>query len=233
MPHVVIVGGGLSGLAVAFRLRQAAPDAAITVLEPNDRPGGNVGTEDHNGFRIERGPNGFLDRTPSVPNLCRDLGIAEHIIPASEGARKNRFLFLGGKLRKMPRGPLGLLFTSLLSTRGKWKLVTEPWRKSTPTSSDESVAQFVARRAGKEAADVFADALVTGIHGGDPALLSVAATFPRLPTRSRQRDPRLQPRREETQGRREGTRRAAARPHADVVVPQRHAVAHGRAGGHA
>ncbi len=46
---------------------------------------------------------------------------------------------------------------------------------------EESVAQFVTRRAGKQAADIFADALVTGIHGGDPTLLSVAATFPRLP----------------------------------------------------
>ena len=64
MPHVVIVGGGLTGLSVAFRLKQVAPDVSVTVLEPRDRPGGNIGTEDHNGFRVERGPNGFLDRTP-------------------------------------------------------------------------------------------------------------------------------------------------------------------------
>src|SRR5699024_1343841 len=52
--------------------------------------------------------------------------------------------------------------------------------------ADESVAAFVTRRAGKEAADVFADALVTGIHGGDPELLSVAAAFPRLPVMERE-----------------------------------------------
>lgn len=191
MSHVVIVGGGLTGLSVAFRLRQVAPGVSVTVLEPRERAGGNIGTDVHNGFRVERGPNGFLDRTPSVPNLCLDLGIAEHVIPASEGARKNRFLFLGGKLRKMPRGPLGLLFSSLLSFRGKMKLVTEPWRKppiadASGSFGDESIAEFVARRAGKEAADIFADALVTGIHGGDPALLSVAATFPRLPAMERE-----------------------------------------------
>jgi oxygen-dependent protoporphyrinogen oxidase len=186
MPHVIIVGGGLSGLSVAFRLRQVAPDVSVGVLESADRPGGNVGTEDHKGFRVERGPNGFLDRTPALPKLCRDLGLTDRLIPASEGARKNRYLFLGGKLRKMPGGPLGLLFTPLLSLRGKWKLITEPWRRSQIPEADESVAAFVTRRAGKEAADVFADALVTGIHGGDPELLSVAAAFPRLPVMERE-----------------------------------------------
>ncbi len=71
MPHVVIVGGGLSGLAVAYRLTGVVPGVAVTLLESRDRPGGNIGTEDHDGFRVERGPNGFLDRTPFVPQLCR------------------------------------------------------------------------------------------------------------------------------------------------------------------
>jgi protoporphyrinogen/coproporphyrinogen III oxidase len=192
MPRVVVVGGGLTGLSVAFRLKQLAPVASVTVLEPRDRPGGNVGTEDHNGFRVERGPNGFLDRTPFLPRLVADLSLADRLVAASEGSRKNRYLFLGGKLRKLPRGPLGLLFTPLLSLRGKWQLLTEPWRKppvaDAPGSppKDESVAEFVARRAGKQAADVFADALVTGIYAGDPARLSVAAAFPRLPVMERE-----------------------------------------------
>jgi oxygen-dependent protoporphyrinogen oxidase len=204
MPHVVIVGGGLTGLSVAFRLRQLAPAVSVTVLESHDRPGGNIGTEDHDGFRVEIGPNGFLDRLPFLPNLIRDLGISDRLVAASEGSRKNRYLYLHGKLRKLPRGPLGLLTTSLLSLRGKWQLLTEPWRKPPPgvhtpgsprasrerkrpePRKDESVAEFVTRRAGKEAADVFADALVTGIHGGDPAQLSVAATFPRLPQMERE-----------------------------------------------
>lgn len=187
MPHVVVVGGGLTGLSVAFRLRQLSPAVTVSVLEPRDRPGGNIGTEEHGGFRVERGPNGFLDRTPALPNLVRDLGLSDQLIAASEGSRKNRFLFLNGKLQKLPRGPLGLLTSPLLSPRGKWQLFTEPWRKrpaNVPT--DESIATFVTRRAGQQAADVFADALVTGIHGGDPAQLSVAATFPRLPIMERE-----------------------------------------------
>jgi oxygen-dependent protoporphyrinogen oxidase len=115
----------------------------------------------------------------------RDLGLSDRLIAASDGSRKNRYLFLDGKLRKLPRGPLGLLTTSLLTLRGKWQLITEPWRKSKPPEEDESILDFATRRAGKEAADIFADAIVTGIHGGDPALLSVAAAFPRLPEMER------------------------------------------------
>ncbi len=185
MPHVVVVGGGLTGLSVAFRLKQLAPSVSVTVLEPRDRAGGNIRTEDHDGFRVESGPNGFLDRTPSVPNLVRDLGLSDRLVAASEGSRKNRYLFLRGKLRKMPGGPFGLLTSGLLSIRGKWQLFTEPWRKALP-SPDESIAEFVSRRAGKEAADIFADALVTGIHAGDPNKLSVAAAFPRLPLMERE-----------------------------------------------
>jgi oxygen-dependent protoporphyrinogen oxidase len=187
MARVVIVGGGLSGLSVAFRLRRAAPAVALTVLEPRDRPGGNIGTEDHDGFRVERGPNGFLDRTPFLPDLVRDLGLSDRLVAASEGSRKNRYLFLRGRLRKLPGGPLGLVTSPLLSLRGKWQLLTEPWRKRPAhVPADESVAEFVTRRAGREAAAVFADALVTGIQAGDPAELSVAAAFPRLPQMERE-----------------------------------------------
>jgi len=186
MPHVVVVGGGLTGLSVAFRLKQFAPDVSVAVLEPRDRPGGNIGTEDYRGFRVERGPNGFLDRTPAVPDLVRDLGLSDKLLAASDGSRKNRYVFVGGKLCKLPRGPLGLLTTPLLSLRGKWQLITEPWRKTPIPDGDESIQDFATRRAGKEAADIFADALVTGIHGGDPAMLSVAAAFPRLPVMERE-----------------------------------------------
>ncbi|MDY3555956.1 protoporphyrinogen oxidase [Gemmata sp. JC717] len=185
MPHVVVVGGGLSGLTVALRLKQFSPGTAVTVLEPRDRPGGNIYTESDRGFRVEHGPNGYLDRTPALPNLVRELGLEGQAIAASDGSRKNRYVFLRNKLRKLPGGPLGLLTTSLLSLRGKWQLLAEPWRKTPPPGHEETIQEFVTRRAGSEAANVFADALVTGIHGGDPALLSVSAAFPRLPVMER------------------------------------------------
>lgn len=182
MKRVVIVGGGLSGLAAAFRIREAHPTYTVTLLEARTRLGGNIGTDRIGGFTVERGPNGLFDAKPHAVQLCRDLGLGDCLIPASEGSRKNRFLFVNGKLHRLPGDPLGLLFSPVLSFGGKVRMLTEPFHKR-PTNApdDESVAAFARRRFGKEAADVFVDALVTGIHAGDSERLSVSAAFPRLP----------------------------------------------------
>src|SRR5262245_13229146 len=102
MARIVIVGGGISGLALAFRLEQALPDAAVTVLERDTRPGDKVSTEHHDRFAVEVGPNGFLDDKPATKTLCRDLGIDKQLTSASDAARRNRFLFHEGKLRLLP-----------------------------------------------------------------------------------------------------------------------------------
>ncbi len=83
-PRVVIIGAGVSGLATAYRLGQARPGVAVTVLEADGRPGGKVWTEERDGFRLEWGPNGFLDGKPHVARLCRDLGLAGELVAASE-----------------------------------------------------------------------------------------------------------------------------------------------------
>ena len=72
MPRVVIVGAGISGLALAYRLGQARPDVEVIVLERDDRPGGKIWTHREAGFQVEAGPNGFLDTKPTTLNLCRD-----------------------------------------------------------------------------------------------------------------------------------------------------------------
>ncbi len=180
MTKVVIIGGGLTGLACAFWLRRRCPAWEVHVLEARERPGGNIGTEEHHGFRVERGPNGFLDRSPALPELLKDLGLDGECVAASAASRKNRYLFVDNQLRRLPSGPLGLLTTSLLSWRDKWELLAELWRRPRRDGADESVYDFVARRAGRRAAALFADALVTGIYGGDPRQLSVTACFPSL-----------------------------------------------------
>jgi oxygen-dependent protoporphyrinogen oxidase len=181
-PRFVIVGAGVSGLTLAWRLHRARPDARITVLEASGRPGGCVWTDRHpSGFVVENGPNGFLDNKPSTMALVRDLGLAGRLVPASESSGRKRYVFLNGRLHALPSSLLGFLRDPLLSWRGKLALLGEPlWRRNTPRHGDESVAAFAHRRAGREAAEVFADALVTGIHGGDPELLDVRAAFPRL-----------------------------------------------------
>jgi oxygen-dependent protoporphyrinogen oxidase len=180
MNRVVVVGAGISGLALACRLQQAAPSAEVTVLERQGRPGGTVWTEEHGGFRLETGPNGFLDTKPSTLALCRDLGLGDRLVAASEAAGRNRYLFLDGELRPLPNSFGSFLRSDLLSWRGKVALLAERFRRPRRDAADESVAAFARRRAGREVAEVFADALVTGIHAGDPELLSIRAAFPRL-----------------------------------------------------
>jgi oxygen-dependent protoporphyrinogen oxidase len=181
MSTVVIVGAGISGLAIAYRLHQADPALVIVVLEERARPGGTVWTERQDGYQVEIGPNGFLDNNPSTLTLCRDLGLAEQLLPASEGAMRNRYLFWKGSLRPLPNSLGSFLASPLLSWPAKFGLLAERFRRPRRQGDEESVEAFVQRRAGKEVAEVFADALVTGIYAGDPALLSVRAAFPRLP----------------------------------------------------
>lgn len=180
MPNFVIVGAGISGLSLAYRLQQIRPDAAITLLEQRDRPGGTAWTERRDGFQIEIGPNGFLDNKPSTLALCRDLGLGDQLLTASASASRKRFLFLDGRLHQLPNGLLSFLTSDLLSVRGKLAILTERFRRPRRDGVDESIAAFAHRRAGREAAEILADALVTGIHAGDPALLSIRATFPRV-----------------------------------------------------
>jgi oxygen-dependent protoporphyrinogen oxidase len=179
--RIVVVGGGLSGLSLAFRLRERLPAAQFTVLEKGHRPGGNITTVERDGFRIEGGPNGIFDAKPHTIQLCHDLGLGDRLIPASESSRKNRYLFLDGRLRPLPGSLWQFLASPVLSWRGKINLLLEKFRKRPAEApADESVAAFARRRGGEEVAKVLADAIVTGIHAGDPELLSVAAAFPRL-----------------------------------------------------
>jgi protoporphyrinogen/coproporphyrinogen III oxidase len=179
--RIVVVGGGISGLSAAYRIKKTTPNATVTLLEKLARTGGNIQTSQQDGFRYECGPNGFLDTKPSTIQLCRDLQLQHRLLAASEGSRKNRYLFLDGQLRVLPGSIGAFLRSRVLSWRGKLRLLTEKYRRRPKTApDDESIAEFATRRAGREVADVIADAMVTGIHAGDPHLLSVQACFPRV-----------------------------------------------------
>ena len=186
LKRIVIVGGGVSGLTLAYRLEQRLPDAEVVVLEQGPRLGGKVCTISRNGFRVEAGPNGFLDTNPAALDLCRELGIGDRLTAASEAAGRNRFLMLKGRLRMLPGSFLSFLASGVLSWRGKLDLLTERLRPPRRDDADESIDAFARRRAGREVAETLADAFVSGIHAGDPALLSVLAAFPRLAAMERE-----------------------------------------------
>ena len=179
-PRIVIVGAGISGLSVAYRLQQRLPTASITILEQAGRPGGTTWTLRQNGFLVEMGPNGFLDTKPTTLTLAREVGLGPQLVHASEAAGKNRYLFLGNGLKALPSSFGSFLRTDLLTWRGKLSLLWERFRTKRSGNGDESIDAFARRRAGPEAAEVFVDALVSGIYAGDPKLLSLPACFPRL-----------------------------------------------------
>jgi protoporphyrinogen/coproporphyrinogen III oxidase len=180
MPTVIIVGGGITGLTLAYRLQQAAPHTSVTLLEKDARPGGKIRTEEREGFRVEWGPNGFLDGKTTTVTLCRDIGLGDRLLAASTASAKNRYLLLRGRLLRLPDSFASFLGSPVLSWRGKLALLSERYRRPRQGSEDESIDAFARRRAGAEVAEVLADAFVTGIHAGDPTLLSVRAAFPRL-----------------------------------------------------
>src|SRR5262249_11836942 len=119
MARVVIVGAGISGLSLAYRLHQSAPKTSITVLEAANRVGGCVRSERRDGFTVECGPNGFLDSKPTTVQLVRDVGLGDRMVPASDAAARNRYLFLGRGLQPLPNGLSALLQSPLLGVRGK------------------------------------------------------------------------------------------------------------------
>jgi oxygen-dependent protoporphyrinogen oxidase len=180
MPRIVIVGGGISGLVLATRLEQFLPGAEVILLEQQAHVGGKIGTLERDGFRVEIGPNGFLDNKPAMLNLCREIGLGELLVPASEASGRNRFLFLRGRMRALPTGLWSFLTSPVLSAGAKARLLLERFRPRRREATDESIYDFARRRGGREVADTLADAFVTGIYAGDPKLLSAEACFPRL-----------------------------------------------------
>jgi len=179
---VVVVGGGVSGLTVAYeileRSQRLAERVDVLCLEAGDRAGGNIRSERVDGFLCEAGPTGFLDNAPATVTLARRLGLAERIVRARPEAA-NRYIYRAGALRKVPLDPLSFVRSGILSPRGKLRLLGEPLARRSQ-KDDESVHEFAARRIGTEAASVLVDAMVSGVYAGDSRQLSLAATFPKM-----------------------------------------------------
>jgi oxygen-dependent protoporphyrinogen oxidase len=173
-PDVVVVGGGVSGLACAFTLRRRGFD--VVVLERDSVAGGNVRTSMVDGFRVERGPHTFMASADDVFDLAEAVGVGDELVTTLPSASA-RFIVRGGRLHAVPTGPLSFLGTRLLSWRGKLALAVEPWR-SALQHPDDTAATFFDRRFGREAARVMAGAFINGVYAGDPSVLSARAAFP-------------------------------------------------------
>jgi oxygen-dependent protoporphyrinogen oxidase len=185
MKKIVIVGGGISGLATAWLLRNKAQLAGkelhITLLEKEQRLGGKMWSIKADGYTCEWGPNGFLDSKPQTLDLCRAIGVENNLHRSNDNARK-RFIFSGGTLHQLPDGAPAFLKSGLISWPGKLRLAMEPtpFIAAPPAGVDETLAAFGRRRLGKEALDKLIAPMVSGIFAGDPETMSLISCFPRI-----------------------------------------------------
>ena len=173
----IVIGAGISGLAVAHGLAKRALEHAV--LESGPRAGGVIGTGRRDGFLYEMGPNSTLDTTPLINELLLDLGIAGDRVDAGAVAT-TRYVVRNGKLVALPTTPAAFLSTPAFTLAAKLRLLGEPFVPRTPPGIEESIATFVQRRLGTEFLDYAIDPFVAGIYAGDPERVSVAAAFPRL-----------------------------------------------------
>jgi oxygen-dependent protoporphyrinogen oxidase len=182
--NVVVVGGGISGLAIAHELKRRVAgrddlDLKLTCLEAGAQPGGNIRTDRVDGFVCEWGPTGFLDNAPATLELARKVGLGPRLLPAGPQA-ESRYIYRAGKLRRVPLSPGAFLTSSILPLWGRLRVLGEPLAGRPPRGHDQSVREFASRRIGPQAAAVLVDAMVSGVYAGDAARLSLQATFPKM-----------------------------------------------------
>ena len=187
-PRVVVVGGGVAGLTLAYRLAtrdngQRPPE--VLVLEADGRVGGKLRTIEVDGLQLEAGADSFVVRKPWAVDLCKELGLGEDLVkPGADGA----FVWTRGRLVPFPRASAfgvpsrarDLLSWPGLSRRGRMRAMADLYRRPFRGDGDRSLGELVRGRMGPDAARVLLGPLLAGIHAGDPDRLSVDATFPEL-----------------------------------------------------
>jgi oxygen-dependent protoporphyrinogen oxidase len=191
MPHVTIIGGGITGLATAFYLQKKSQEAGRAIdyvlVERDPRFGGKIVTETAGEFVIEGGPDSFVTMKPWGTQLCRDLGLEKDIIPTNDHQR-NVFVLKKGKLVPFPGGyrltvptefiPFAL--SPLISPLGKLRMGMDLFIPPRKEAGDESLGSFIRRRLGAEALDRIAEPIMAGIYSARGDILSMESTFPQF-----------------------------------------------------
>jgi oxygen-dependent protoporphyrinogen oxidase len=175
--RVAVLGGGITGLTAAWQLRAAG--LAPVVFESAAQVGGAIRAWHHDGWLHELGPNSLLEGDPEVGRFIDAIGLGPRRLYASAAA-KQRYICRGGRLVPMPASPGAFLATPLFSLRAKLGLAGEPFRARAAADEEESVADFVRRRLGREFLDYAVNPFVGGVYAGDPEKLSVQHAFPKL-----------------------------------------------------
>jgi oxygen-dependent protoporphyrinogen oxidase len=188
--HIVIVGGGISGLSAAYHLmkrtKQEGIPLRVTLVERENCWGGKIRTVREDGFVVEGGPDTFVTVKPWALELCRELGLWERLLPTNPHARRV-FILWRGKLHLLPHGFLtfspdlkGLFETDLLSWKGKLRVALGILLPKPQWDDDVSVSAFLGYYLGTEMAERVIAPLMAGVYGGDIKQLSARMTLPTL-----------------------------------------------------
>ncbi|MBN2719492.1 MAG: protoporphyrinogen oxidase [Proteobacteria bacterium] len=180
---IAVIGGGISGLATAWFLREEALKQGrriqVDLFEKEARPGGKFETVEQEGYIIEGGPNGFLDNKPWTLDLVRFLGMEDRLLTSDQAAAR-RFIYSRGRLHELKPSILSFFLNGPLSVAGRIRIAGEFLATPTPKGEDTSLAEFARRRLGSEALERLIDPMVSGIFAGDPSRMSLRASFPRI-----------------------------------------------------
>lgn len=183
---VVIIGGGISGLATAFYLGRRGIRSIL--VEKSNRLGGLIKTDVIEGCQLEAGPDSFIATKPAVAKLAHELGSSGPTIIGSNDAARRVFIGRNGHLVPMPRGMSMMvpgdwksaLTSPLFSLATKAGFVAEQFRRPQKRSKDIAVGEFVADHFGDEVLEYVADPLLTGVYGGQVSQLSARSVLPRF-----------------------------------------------------
>ncbi|MBN1586699.1 MAG: protoporphyrinogen oxidase [Candidatus Omnitrophica bacterium] len=192
--HILIIGGGISGLAFAHRLdelsRQSGLPLKITLLEERGQLGGVIQSFREKGLLMEAGPDSFISIKPQALELCRRLSLRGELLQTNPENQRS-FILNRGRLQPVPKGfyllapteiktLIRLPFVGWLSKLRMGCDLFIPRRSKRQKHKDESVASFVRRRLGSGALKRIAQPMIAGIYSADPEKLSLRATFPHL-----------------------------------------------------
>lgn len=173
--RIAVVGAGISGLTTAFALERAGYE--VILIESGAGIGGRIHSECCNGYLLEHGANAMISPAPAADALIDELQLGEARIARGNDVR-HRYLVRDGKVRALGLDPMRFFSSPFFSLRGRLRLLAEPFIR--PIPADESVADFIRRRFGREMLDYVFDPLVGGLMTGDPECLGLEAVFPQL-----------------------------------------------------
>lgn len=174
----VIIGGGISGLATAWRIHKRG--LSVCLLEQSERCGGAIRSFRGGPWLAEEGPHTLQIGSRELHSALNDIPhLTDHWLTADTNAKK-RFLVRDSQIHPVPMGPLAALTTPLLSFKAKLRFLREPFVARADSGTLETVAEFASRRLGPEAYAQLIDALIGGVYAGDGSKLLLRHAFPKL-----------------------------------------------------